>query len=358
MGLQWEKKIIQEYQGEVKFDELAGRKNWINYFRTAVDPEMGSCLLFTGEPHLGKKTLIRSAAGEWKSDGYEAYEVYGEDLSRDQKTLREQMETIYDKVTTGKKILLLYSLDKIKTKEARTTLAFGLEQIQHDAESTAILATAQNAQKLSERLLKLFTICPVSKFREEELNEVMKGFLDSFCPETEKEQKEIRESLKERNCWELERIANLAVNYAILELTTIQQKSLEEVQELLEDEKIKVTPEQIRKAAEDVDSVRWKKEAKEHIYTERFIERPIEQQVQEKTTAITQSYEADKNDLDSKITPIDGLESSNGGLEKCIEEAEKILEEPEPTMDDMMELLKQNGQYKESTDLSEILAID
>ena len=30
MGLQWEKRIIQEYQSEITLDDLAGRKNWIN----------------------------------------------------------------------------------------------------------------------------------------------------------------------------------------------------------------------------------------------------------------------------------------------------------------------------------------
>ena len=42
MGLQWEKKIIQEYHGELRFEDLAGRKNWINYLEYAFDPE-GSC---------------------------------------------------------------------------------------------------------------------------------------------------------------------------------------------------------------------------------------------------------------------------------------------------------------------------
>lgn len=76
MGLQWEKKIIQEYHGKLSFGDLVGRKNWINYFNYAFDPE-GKGLLFIGELHLGKKTLIRAAAGEWEEKGYKAYEVYG-----------------------------------------------------------------------------------------------------------------------------------------------------------------------------------------------------------------------------------------------------------------------------------------
>ena len=65
MGLQWEKRIIQEYQSEITLDDLAGRKNWINYLRFTLDPEAdgGNCLLFIGEAHTGKKTLLRAAAG-------------------------------------------------------------------------------------------------------------------------------------------------------------------------------------------------------------------------------------------------------------------------------------------------------
>ena len=68
--MQCEKKIIQEYHGELRFEDLAGRKNWINYLEYAFDPEENG-LLFIGEPHLGKKTMIRAAAGEWVSQGYE-----------------------------------------------------------------------------------------------------------------------------------------------------------------------------------------------------------------------------------------------------------------------------------------------
>ena len=214
MGLQWEKRIIQEYQSEITLDDLAGRKNWINYLRFTLDPEAdgGNCLLFIGEAHTGKKTLLRAAAGEWAVQGYKIYEVYGEELSRDKEVLREQIDTIYDKMTEGRKILLFYSLDKIKSREAGRMLAFGLEQISRNAENTTILATAQSAERLSERMLKLFTICPVGRFKEEELTEAMQAFLASCCPEGEEEQKKIREALKDRNCWELERIANLAVN--------------------------------------------------------------------------------------------------------------------------------------------------
>lgn len=171
MGLQWEKRIIQEYQSEITLDDLAGRKNWINYLRFTLDPEAdgGNCLLFIGEAHTGKKTLLRAAAGEWAVQGYEIYEVYGEELSRDKEVLREQIDTIYDKMTEGRKILLFYSLDKIKSREAGRMLAFGLEQISRNAENTTILATAQSAERLSERMLKLFTICPVGRFKEEEL---------------------------------------------------------------------------------------------------------------------------------------------------------------------------------------------
>ena len=155
--------------------------------------------MFIGEPHLGKKTMIRAAAGEWVSQGYEAYEVYGEDLSRNKKELREQLESIYDKVTTDKKILLLYSLDQIKKKEARTMLAFGLEQILNDAEDIVILATAQSAAGLPERLLNFFTICPVRKFGEEELTEVMKAFFAPCCPEDEEKQENFYAHLQELN---------------------------------------------------------------------------------------------------------------------------------------------------------------
>lgn len=141
MGLQWEKRIIQEYQSEITLDDLAGRKNWINYLRFTLDPEAdgGNCLLFIGEAHTGKKTLLRAAAGEWAVQGYEIYEVYGEELSRDKEVLREQIDTIYDKMTEGRKILLFYSLDKIKSREAGRMLAFGLEQISRNAENTTIL---------------------------------------------------------------------------------------------------------------------------------------------------------------------------------------------------------------------------
>ena len=334
MGLQWEKKIIQEYHGELRFEDLAGRKNWINYLGYAFDPEEKG-LLFIGEPHLGKKTLIRAAAGEWISQGYEAYEVYGEDLSRNKKELREQLESIYDKITTDKKILLLYSMDQIKKKEARTILAFGLEQILNDAEDTVILATAQSAAGLPERLMKFFTICPVRKFGEEELTEVMKAFLAPCCPENEEKQEKLKKYLKDRNCWELERIANLAVNYAILELMD-QGKTLEEAQELIGKGEVQITTVQIKKAAEDVETVRWKKEPKQYIYADRFIT-PLS--VQEKNEG-----QLRKDDIipDEKITGLGNLDDKD--VQSNLDEATKIIESKEPTMEDVTEEMKKNGE--------------
>lgn len=350
MGLQWEKKIIQEYHGELRFEDLAGRKNWINYLGYAFDPEEKG-LLFIGEPHLGKKTLIRAAAGEWISQGYEAYEVYGEDLSRNKKELREQLESIYDKITTDKKILLFYSLDQIKKKEARTILAFGLEQILNDAEDTVILATAQSAAGLPERLLKFFTICPVRKFGEEELTEVMKVFLAPCCPEDKKKQEKLKEYLKDRNCWELERIANLAVNYAVLELMEEQGKTLEEAQELIGQGEVQITTVQIKKAAEDVESVRWKKEQKEYIYTDRLI---AQSPAQERNTE--QSHK-DDTISDEKITGIEGLGNSQK-LEESIKAAGQILEVGDPTLEEVTEQMAEAGEFEEITDLSGFEVVD
>lgn len=349
MGLQWEKKIIQEYHGKLSFGDLVGRKNWINYFNYAFDPE-GKGLLFIGELHLGKKTLIRAAAGEWEEKGYKAYEVYGEDLSKDKKELREQIETIYNEITTGKKILLLYSLDQIKKKEARTTLAFGIEQIMNDAEDAVILATAQSAEILPERLRKFFTICPVRKFGEEELTEVMKSFLAPCWPEKEERQEKLKKYLKDRNCWELERIANLAVNYAVLELTDEQHKTLEEAQELIGEGKVKITTVQIKKAAEDIETVRWKKEPKEYIYSDRFIERP---QVREKN-----AEQPSKDDIipDEKITGLANLDDQEvqSGLDKTAE----ILNSKEPTMEEATEILANKGELEELVDLSGMEVVD
>ena len=356
MGLQWEKRIIQEYQSEITLDDLAGRKNWINYLRFTLDPEAdgGNCLLFIGEAHTGKKTLLRAAAGEWAAQGYEIYEVYGEELSRDKEVFREQIDIIYDKMTEGRKILLFYSLDKIKSREAGRMLAFGLEQISRNAENATILATAQSAERLSERMLKLFTICPVGRFKEEELTEAMQAFLASCCPEGEEEQKKIREALKDRNCWELERIANLAVNYAILELTDGQNKTMEEVQNLLEEEKLKVTFGQIQKAAEDIASVRWKKEPKEkkYVYMDRVFERPA---VQENAAESSKSQENERI-LDEKDTGIDRLGSKD--LDKDISDAAQILEEKEPTEDELVEQLKASGEYEETFDISGMEVVD
>ena len=356
MGLQWEKKIIQEYHGKLSFGDLVGRKNWINYLRFTLDPEAdgGNCLLFIGEAHTGKKTLLRAAAGEWAVQGYEIYEVYGEELSRDKEVLREQIDTIYDKMTEGRKILLFYSLDKIKSREAGRMLAFGLEQISRNAENTTILATAQSAERLSERMLKLFTICPVGRFKEEELTEAMQAFLASCCPEGEEEQKKIREALKDRNCWELERIANLAVNYAVLELTDGQNKNMEEVQNLLEEEKLKVTFEQIQKAAEDIASVRWKKEPKEkkYVYMDRVFERPA---VQEN---VAESSQSQKDEIipDDKVTGLDGLGEKN--LDESIEQATQVLEAGDPTEGEIMEQMEANGELEKPIDLSGIEVVD
>lgn len=351
MGLQWENKIIQEYHGEVSFEDLAGRNGWINYFKYAFDPEEKG-LLFIGEPHLGKKTLIRAAAGEWKQKGYKVYEVYGEDLSRDKKELREQIETIYAQITADKKVLLLYSMDQIKKKEARTMLAFGIEQIMNDAEDAVILATAQSAAGLSERLLDIFTICPVGKFREEELTEVMKVFLAPCCPKEEEKQEKLKKYLKDRNCWELERIANLAVNYAVLELTDGQGKELEEAQELIGEEKVQITTVQIKKAAEDIENVRWKKEPKEYIYADRFVERP---QGQERNTEQTNSRD-DEIISDEEATGIVNLDDEK--VQGQMAQAEQILQDGIPTMDEMEEMLKANGELEELTDFSGMEVVD
>ena len=344
MGLQWEKKIIQKYQGEIRFEDLTGRKNWINYFRFTFDPEEKG-LLFIGEPHLGKKTLIRAAAGECMAEGFEAYEVYGEDLVGDREELKEQIEMIYDKIISGSKILLLYSLDQIKGKAARTMLEFGLEQILKDAENAVILATAQRAEKLPERLLKFFTLCPVRTFRENELTEVMEAFLGPCCPQEEEEKQEkIKEFLKDRNCWELESIANFAVNEAVLELTDGQGKTLEEVQELLGEGKIQLTPEQIRKAAEDIESISWKKEAKEYIYADSFIRKPEGQEISE----IQQKPHEEDTIPNETVTGIDKLGDTE--IQSCMETAEQILQERDPTLEEVEQMLAANGELEELID--------
>lgn len=354
MGLQWEKKIIQEYHGELRFEDLAGRKNWINYLEYAFDPEENG-LLFIGEPHLGKKTMIRAAAGEWVSQGYEAYEIYGEDLSGNKKELRGQLESIYDKVTTDKKILLLYSLDQIKKKEARIMLAFGLEQILNDAEDTVILATAQSAAGLPERLLNFFTICPVRKFGEEELTEVMKAFLAPCCPEDEEKQEKLKKYLKDRNCWELERIANLAVNYAVLELMEEQGKTLEEAQELIGQGEVQITTVQIKKAAEDVETVRWKKEPKEYVYADRFI---AQSSVQGTNAGKLRQDDIIQEDIipDEKITGLGKLDDRE--VQSNLNVATQIIESEEPTIEDMTEKLQKNNELEELIDVSGMEVVD
>lgn len=351
MGLQWEKKIIQKYQGEIRFEDLTGRKNWINYFRFTFDPEEKG-LLFIGEPHLGKKTLIRAAAGKCMAEGFEAYEVYGEDLVGDREELKEQIEMIYDKIVSGRKVLLLYSMDQIKNKAARTMLAFGLEQILKDAENAVILATAQRAEKLPERLLKFFTICPVRTFRENELTEVMEAFLGPCCPMEKEKQEKIKEFLKDRNCWELESIANFAVNEAVLELTDGQGKTLDEVQELLGEGNVQLTPEQIQKAAEDIESISWKKEAKEYIYADPFIGKPEGQEISE----IQQKPHEEDSVPDEAVTGIAKLGDTE--IQSSMEVVEQILQEGDPTLEEMDQMLAAKGELEELIDLSEMEVVD
>lgn len=351
MGLQWEKKIIQKYQGEIRFEDLTGRKNWINYFRFTFDPEEKG-LLFIGEPHLGKKTLIRAAAGKCMAEGFEAYEVYGEDLVGDREELKEQIEMIYDKIVSGRKVLLLYSMDQIKNKAARTMLAFGLEQILKDAENAVILATAQRAEKLPERLLKFFTICPVRTFRENELTEVMEAFLGPCCPMEKEKQEKIKEFLKDRNCWELESIANFAVNEAVLELTDGQGKTLDEVQELLGEGNVQLTPEQIQKAAEDIESISWKKEAKEYIYADLFIRKPEGQEISE----IQQKPHEEDSVPDEAVTGIAKLGDTE--IQSSMEVVEQILQEGDPTLEEMDQMLAAKGELEELIDLSEMEVVD
>lgn len=356
MGLQWEKKIIQEYHGEVSFEDLVGRNGWINYFKYAFDPEEKG-LLFIGEPHLGKKTLIRAAARDWEQKGYKAYEVYGEDFARDRKELREQIENIYAKIIGGKKILLLYSMDQIKKKEARAMLAFGLEQIVKDAENIIILATAQRAEKLPERLQKFFTICPVGKFREEELTEVMEAFLAPCCPKEKEKQEKIKKYLKDRNCWELKRIANLAVNYAVLELTDEEGKTLEEAQELLGEGKVQITTVQIQKAAKDVENVRWKKEPKEHIYADRVIERPSVQEQHLERQDFSQSKISERKE-------VIGIEKlGTASTEDAFNVASRILQNRKSTDDEeikaqLREKLRKEGKLKKKIDISNVEVVD
>ena len=351
MGLQWEKKIIQKYQGEIRFEDLTGRKNWINYFRFTFDPEEKG-LLFIGEPHLGKKTLIRAAAGECMAEGFEAYEVYGEDLVGDREELKEQIEMIYDKIISGSKILLLYSLDQIKGKAARTMLAFGLEQILKDAENAVILATAQCAEKLPERLLKFFTLCPVGTFRENELTDVMEAFLGPCCPTEKEKQEKIKEFLKDRNCWELESIANFAVNEAVLELTDGQGKTLEEVQELLGEGNVQLTPGQIRKAAEDIESIHWKKEAKEYIYADPFIRKLEGQEISE----IQQKPHEEDSLPDETVTGIDKLDDPE--IQSCMEVAEQIMQAGDPTLEEQEQQLAANGELEKLVDVSGMEVVD
>ena len=351
MGLQWEKKIIQEYHGEIRFEDLTGRKNWINYFRFTFDPEEKG-LLFIGEPHLGKKTLIRAVAGECMAEGFEAYEVYGEDLAGDRKELKEQIEMIYDKIISGRKVLLLYSLDQIKSKAARMMFAFGLEQMLKDAENAVILATAQRAEKLPERLLKFFTLCPVRTFREDELTEAMEAFLGPCCPKEKEQQEKIKEFLKDRNCWELESIANFAVNEAVLELTDGQGKSLEEVQELLGEGNVQLTPEQIQRAVEDIESIHWKKEAKEYIYADSFIRKP---EVQETPEAQQMPHEEDTVP-DEMVTGIGKLDDTE--IQSRMEVAEQIMQEVDPTPEEMEQMLAAKGELDELLDFSEMEVVD
>lgn len=351
MGLQWEKKIIQEYHGEIRFEDLTGRKNWINYFRFTFDPEEKG-LLFIGEPHLGKKTLIRAVAGECMAEGFEAYEVYGEDLAGDRKELKEQIEMIYDKIISGRKVLLLYSLDQIKSKAARMMFAFGLEQMLKDAENAVILATAQRAEKLPERLLKFFTLCPVRTFREDELTEAMEAFLGPCCPKEKEQQEKIKEFLKDRNCWELESIANFAVNEAVLELTDGQGKSLEEVQELLGEGNVQLTPEQIQRAVEDIESIHWKKEAKEYIYADSFIRKP---EVQETPEAQQMPHEEDTVP-DEMVTGIGKLDDTE--IQSRMEVAEQIMQEVDPTPEEMEQMLAAKGELEELLDFSEMEVVD
>lgn len=352
MGLQWEKKIIQKYQGEIRFEDLTGRKNWINYFRFTFDPEEKG-LLFIGEPHLGKKTLIRAAAGECMAEGFEAYEVYGEDLVGDREELKEQIEMIYDKIISGSKILLLYSLDQIKGKAARTMLAFGLEQILKDAENAVILATAQCAEKLPERLLKFFTLCPVGTFRENELTDVMEAFLGPCCPTEKEKQEKIKEFLKDRNCWELESIANFAVNEAVLELTDGQGKTLEEVQELLGEGNVQLTPGQIRKAAEDIESIHWKKEAKEYIYADPFIRRAEAQEISSETQQKPREEDVLPEEAVSGIGKLDDPE-----IQSCMEVAEQIMQAGDPTLEEQEQQLAANGELEKLVDVSGMEVVD
>lgn len=169
--------------------------------------------------------------------------------------------------------------------------------------------------------------------------------------EKEKQEK-IKEFLKDRNCWELESIANFAVNEAVLELTDGQGKTLDEVQELLGEGNVQLTPEQIQKAAEDIESISWKKEAKEYIYADPFIRKPEGQEISE----IQQKPHEEDSVPDEAVTGIAKLGDTE--IQSSMEVVEQILQEGDPTLEEMDQMLAAKGELEELIDLSEMEVVD
>lgn len=343
MELLWDEWILQECREEFHFRNLTGRENWKRYLLR--NPEKTGMFLFFGETGMGKKTFIRAAAEELRDQGYNVIRLYAQDLSdKKKKTVKQKIELLYQRMTEGKKVLLLYSVDKLKNKKSAGMLAFGLEQIQRNAKDTVVLATAEDISRIPERLLGLFSVCPFLPLEgAERVAFLQRLLLPCSWDSTQIDASWIAELTAGMNCRRLERTASFARNYLFLQALEDGRHSEAEIEAQIEEGTLQITKDCLIRAAEEAQYIEYRPSG---FYAEAAQADGILQPASEKETAPPPA-EAEPY-WKPPLKGSEGMErlTDSQQIDDSLGEAYRIMRQKDPSEEELDEMLKANGTYE------------
>ena len=348
MALTWENCDFHIFEPGLRFQDLTGGARWQAWMEMELHmdaaAEENRFLLIQGQPGSGRKTLLRALAADLLEKGYSGHELF----VREDASSRKTLEQLYEELTVGKRVLLLYGLDSFGNSSSAADLAFCLEQLSREARDLVVLTAAAKPGDLTDRLQGLFRVLPMISATDAEKVNFLRNQLKPFRME-KSAGPSVKELLKDKTFRQLQEAAALARRLRLLEELQKDEEP-QEVQKLIQAGKVMISGKCLEQALEELPSGSREQDA--HMQQPALQGISILADLAEKLQNVTAGgqsaglQKAAAQAAQSAETGLDKLANSQD-ISVQMQRAEQLMMAKDPTEAELDAMLKARGQYQE-----------